>query len=59
MLWRIRREHLDRIRAKKKKKITKKGKKQRTKEEEDLVFVGIHCRRTDHEEIETRLENLG
>jgi len=32
----------------------KKGKKKKIKSEEEITFVGVHCRRTDHLEYESR-----
>ncbi len=51
-LGRIRQEHAEMTRKKKKKK--KKKKKGKKKGKSDLVFVGIHCRRTDHIAYEKR-----
>ena len=50
-LQRIKEEHLEKLNKRKSGKKSAKPKKNKTKKklvEKDFVFVGIHCRRTDH-----------
>ena len=50
-LHRIKKEHLEKLHKRKSAKKRAKSKKNKSKEkplDNDFVFVGIHCRRTDH-----------